>query len=402
MSPNKHVKPLKPFDPKKDLAVNESFSLRSLDSSSNTLSDLESGDSSEEPREGSGREIGSFKTKAPIVAGLVRVQTPEGLTLVAAANKTGEVHVLRSEADGLKPVVQFKLTGSIIRRPAIAGDVLYCTTREGNIYAVRLGLAAHREGGAPLKPEVLWQGAAGSGILTEPIATGKILIVAALKGLNAYEAYYQDESNKAIGKILWQYALSGTVSSPALSSGVIYVGTEDRHLYALNYGGSKVDMIWDYPANEAVRVKPCIYQKGDSVTAASIDGCVFSLHRESGAVRWVFIVKAPVYSGIISHLMGNEEYFFFGADNGNFYCLNHAGKQVWAHKTGAKIRTQALVEGNTICFGAEDNHFYGLDVRTGKMIFKFSTDGNVNGEPVIVDGIAYFGSTDTFVRALQL
>ena len=36
------------------------------------------------------------------------------------------------------------------------------------------------------------------------------------------------------------------------------------------------------------------------------------------------------------------------------------------------------------------------------MIFKFSTDGNVNGEPVIVDGIAYFGSTDTFVRTLQL
>lgn len=53
------------------------------------------------------------------------------------------------------------------------------------------------------KAQLLWQKKLSKGIHTKPIATGKILILAALDGLYAFEAYCQSPEEKAIGKELW-------------------------------------------------------------------------------------------------------------------------------------------------------------------------------------------------------
>jgi outer membrane protein assembly factor BamB len=122
--------------------------------------------------------------------------------------------------------------------------------------------------------------------------------------------------------------------------------------------------------------------------------------RRNGKYRWSYVTRSPIYSNIVATSIGNEDHFFFGADNGTFYCLNSLGKKVWTFQTNGKIRGEALVHGSRIYFGSEDNHLYCLNVRTGREVFKFATDGNINSRPLLVKDIIFFGSTDSFIHGV--
>jgi outer membrane protein assembly factor BamB len=403
MSNNPYVKPLKPFDPKKDLIVSESFKVDGASSKSDTLSDLESEDIDEELSSDAGREYCSFKTGGSVLGGIKQIETALHRIVLLVGNKRGELYLLTPDNKSLKPIMKSRIQGSIIRTPAYADGIIYCTTREGVVFAINTGLNDATGDSEPsLKPQIIWQQRMQKGILTEPIATGKILIIATLGGLYAYEAYYQGESAKSVGRPLWEKPLDGTVSTPRIHSGTIYIGSEDEHLYAFEYGGSKISHVWKYKANDAIRAKPCISQKGDCVLAASIDGSVYCLSIGGDKLKWIFIVKSSVYSNIISRVIGDQEFFYFGADNGFFYCLNNFGKKVWEFKTNGKIRTEAVISGSAIYFGCEDNNLYSLNAKTGSLNFKFSTDGNINGSPVIVDNLLFFGSTDSFIHGVNI
>jgi outer membrane protein assembly factor BamB len=399
---NPYVKSLKPFDPKKDLLVNEKFRIEGSQSQPDTLSDLEAEEGEAGLSGDAGKEYCSFKTGGPILGSIRLIPNTMNRTILLAGNKNGEVYLLTPEGSTLKPIIKFKIPGSIIRTPAYADGIIYCTTREGLVIAVNTGLKDATDNTKALQPEVIWQEKMPKGILTEPIATGKILIIASLGGLRAYEAYYESATAKAIGKSLWVIPIDGTVSTPLLHSGVIYIGSEDKHLYAFEYGGRSASPVWHYKANAAIRAKPTVSKRGNYILASSIDGSVYCLPSTGEKLRWVFIARAPIYSSIVSTIIDNEEFFYFGADNGIFYCLNTFGKEVWRFKTNGKIRTEPLIHENAIFFGCEDNHLYCLNIKTGKPNFTFSTDGNINGSPIIVDNILYFGSTDSFIHGIHL
>ena len=401
MANNPYVKPLKAFDPKKDLLVNESFKADDLFSREDTLGDLESGEPDGELQGDAGKELVSFRADAPVQAGILSVATALNTTVLIACNDKGGVYLLAPGQGSLTPVGKFKIPGSIIRTPAYSGGILYITTREGLIVAVNTGLGGQEGDGTSYKPSLLWQKRMAKGILSEPVATGKILIVAALDGVYGFEAYYQDDSSKAIGKLLWEKQLDGTVSSPTLHGGMIFIGTEDKKLCALEYGGSKAETKWTFDANAQIRNKPSISRDGRDVLAASIDGSVYCVDIRQKKLEWVFMVKAPVYSTIIPGTIDNAECYYFGDDNGMFYCVNSFGKSVWTFKTNGKIRTQALLDGGVVFFGSEDNNFYALNAKTGAMIFKFSTDGNINSTPVILENAIYFGANDSFIHGIS-
>ncbi len=401
MGTNQYVKPLKAFDPKTDLTINESFKSLVISSNADDLADLETGDFDEGIGGNAGKECCSYKTGGAIGAGILKVtDTPQGTVLIVS-NMQGEVYLLQLEQGSLNELDKFRIHGTIESTPSYADGILYITTKEGGIYAVNTGLAADREQsrGGP-KAEILWQQKLKKGILTEPVATGKMLVVASLGGLYCFEAYFKDEINKAIGKKLWAKRISGVASSPRIHGGQIFLGSEDRVLYALEYGGRNIGKSWSYKTSGAIRSKPCVSRKKDMVLAPTVDGFVYCVNRTSGKYLWNFVVRAPVVSNIVSAVLGTEEYFFFGADNGIFYCINSFGKRLWEFKTAGKIRSEALISGQYIFFGSEDNNLYALNIRNGNMVFDYSTDGNINSAPVLVDDTVFFGSTDSFVHGV--
>jgi outer membrane protein assembly factor BamB len=397
MNANPYLKPLKAFDPVKNLSINESFSSGRVESGSDTLSDLQSREST--VTNDSGQEFCQIKTGGPIVSGIEIVNNGDSGPALLVGNKSGEIYILRPTEQTFTVLSRMKIQGSIINTPSYQNGIIYCTTQEGIAYAIKTDISSSSK---EVKPKILWQKKFNKGILTEPLTTGKLLIIATLRGLFCFEAYYQDESNKSIGKLLWKYELEGIVSTPRIDSGIIFIASEDKQINAFDYGGNKISKLWSYKLSDAARTKACVSSMKNLVLVPTIDGFIYALDRTSGEFRWNFVVRSRILSPIVSAVQGNDEYFYFGADNGKFYCINAMGKQVWSFQGRGKIRSEALVDQDRVYFGSEDNMLYALNRTTGSPVFTFKTDGNINGRPLVIDRVIYFGSSDSFVHGVHL
>lgn len=66
----------------------------------------------------------------------------------------------------------------------------------------------------------------------------------------------------------------------------------------------------------------------------------------------------------------------------------------WAYKTGGPVRSTAAVVDGIAYFGSGDSCLYAIDARSGAEKWQFKTGGAVHSSPTIADGAVYFTSRD--------
>ena len=93
---------------------------------------------------------------------------------------------------------------------------------------------------------------------------------------------------------------------------------------------------------------------------------------------------------------------YFGDMNGNFYAVdNKNGIEAWSCKVCNPINSSAAIKGNTVCFEA-GNSLYGIDIKDGMLLWCYTASKNEpnlavdltdyhHSSPVIVNDVAYFG-----------
>ena len=127
----------------------------------------------------------------------------------------------------------------------------------------------------------------------------------------------------------WSYATGDRVhSSPAVANGVVYVGSDDHNVYALNAStGAK---LWSYTTGDVVDSSPAV--ANGVVYVGSYDGNVYALNASTGAKLWSYTTGASVYS---SPAVANGV-VYVGSDDGNVYALNAStGAKLWSYTTGS-------------------------------------------------------------------
>jgi len=114
----------------------------------------------------------------------------------------------------------------------------------------------------------------------------------------------------------WKFKTGGRVfSSPAIGlDGTIYVGSDDKHLYAIN---------------------------------------------PDGTLKWRFKTESDIdYS---SPAIGSEGTVYVGSDDKHLYALNPDGTLKWKFKTGGKVHSSpAIGLDGTIYVGSDDKHLYAI------------------------------------------
>jgi outer membrane protein assembly factor BamB len=83
--------------------------------------------------------------------------------------------------------------------------------------------------------------------------------------------------NASSGTLLWSYSVGASVSSsPSVANGVVYIGSEDAHVYAVN-ASSGVEL-WSYQTGYSIDSSPAVVN--GVVYVGSNDGIyAFSLKR---------------------------------------------------------------------------------------------------------------------------
>ncbi|WCL48371.1 outer membrane protein assembly factor BamB family protein [Leptospira sp. GIMC2001] len=388
---------LKEFDPKTRLRVDEVFHL----SSAGLQADDPLGDllvQSHSPGEAPGQAFQDFRTKGHITAGLVQVESPKGGQYFLSLNHRGEVILFEVKGGKAAPSWNITIPGAFYRGAVIVDGIAFVVTKQGTVTGLKLNWDAE---GKPLEPETIWQRAMNQTVFSKLLSTGKVLIVASMNSIHAYDCYAGGvgETGK-LGRKLWETRISGSVSSPEIGRGSVFIGCEDRHIYSYSYSADGLSSGWKVKTDGPIRSKPYLAKKGSFLLAGSMDGVLYAVEPNAGKILWTFPARNPIHSDIISFMEGNDEYFLFGNDSGTVFCLNFYGKEQWKYNTDGRIRSEFLIHENNVYFGSEDNHLYGLNKMTGKLVLKYATEGNINGSPIIFDNRLFVGSTDCFIHGI--
>ena len=197
-------------------------------------------------------------------------------------------------------------------------------------------------------------------------------------------------------KPLWEFACEDEVrSSPAVNRGVVYVGSYDYNLYALEAARGR--MLWKCPTKGGVVSSPCVWRR--LVLVGSEDGSLYAVDASRGIPVWDFATDGKVRSS--PRVIGGM--VFFGSDDTNFYALDAAtGELKWYFTTGGAVRSSAALFQDRIFFGSEDGFIYALKIHEGYPLWRYYIGRKIVSSPAVWERMLFFGAFDHYIYAFDV
>ena len=250
---------------------------------------------------------------------------------------------------------------------------------------------------------------------------------ATFRGDVAHTGVYAGAELSKFSKIQWQFHTKGQViSTPALANGVLYVGSDDHFLYALDAASGAVK--WKFQTESRVTSSPAV--SGGLVYFLSNDSNFYAVDAAAGTLKWKF-KTAGEHRYTATHLHGAEpaaetmpdpfDFYlsspavwngavYFGSGDGNIYALDAVtGALKWKFKTGDVVHASPAIANGVLFAGSWDSYFYALDAATGKEKWRFKTGEDpkihnqqgIQASAVVADGTVFFGCRDSNFYAVD-
>lgn len=234
----------------------------------------------------------------------------------------------------------------------------------------------------------IWSAETGDEVRGTPLYhEGMIYVGSYDKNLYALEA--------ASGKVAWKYASDGGITGKAaVSEGNIFFGSEDRRLHVVSSRTGKV--VWTYYADGPVRSSPRIAQ--GHVFFGSDDGFLHAVNTVSGRLSWKVEAGSPVRSTPFV----SDEHAFFGSEDGDFTCIDFRGDARWRFKAKRAITSSPTVVNDAVLFASMDGTLYSLEAKSGWAIWRFRLGKGSISSPAVEDGKIYIGAADNTIYCIDM
>ena len=273
---------------------------------------------------------------------------------VMLGNTDGELVVLR-HGKVMKELARNDMRYPIYTTPAVAHGTLYVVTQKF-LYAIQTP--------TDIAPAQAWPTFRGSPQLTG--VAGSTL---------------PDQLH-----VRWTYEAAGPITSTAaIADGIVYVGSEENMLYALDLATGALK--WQYQTQGAIESSPTVINKtaifGDEV------GVLYACDALTGVLRWKFETKGRIISSANPH----DDRVVFGSYDGVLYCLRVAdGHLIWKYQTEERLHGTPAVVGAYVLIAGCDAHLHVLELEGGTPVRKLVL-GSVTGCSPAVNGTRVFLGT---------
>lgn len=192
-------------------------------------------------------------------------------------------------------------------------------------------------------------------------------------------------------------------SGPVIAGDYIYLGSDDGSFFCLNKSDGSI--IWQYKvlfgsSGKRIFSTPVIYR--DRVMFGAYDGNLYCLNKNTGETDWVFfdadwIGSSPCIDQDKGVVFIGLEFGLFKKRGGVVAIDIKTGKALWKNytMTGLTHASPAYCDGVVVC-GCNDNFMYAFNSKTGEIIWKFETKGEVKYSACFDKKMSYviFGSMD--------
>ena len=179
-------------------------------------------------------------------------------------------------------------------------------------------------------------------------------------------------------------------SSPTVAAGILYVGSDDNHLYALDAGTS--ELRWKFDTGDPVQYQPTVNEGIVYVNARVGDEHkLHALDAVSGERIWVAEVAVAFTLESAPTVAGSQVYA--ASLTGDLYALNAlTGEVVWTFDPSTDPTAPLTVAGGKVYLTAASSDIYALDEASGRRIwaddYYLTPGGNDPDLPaVVVDGV---------------
>jgi eukaryotic-like serine/threonine-protein kinase len=247
------------------------------------------------------------------------------------------------------------------------------------------------------------------------------------RGNPAHTGVYATEGPRQLKGVKWVFKTGGyVISSPAVADGIVYIGSDDKNLYAIDAatGAEK----WRFATGQPIRSSPAVVDS--TVYFGSYDGYFYALESATGKLKWKFAIEGErrfeakglhglkpatqtlpdFWDFFLSSPVVGQGLVYFGCGDGHCYALDAAtGQLKWKFATQDVVHSSPALADGLVYFGSWDSYFYALDATTGAERWKFKTGEDkkrfnqvgIQSSPAVVDGVVYFGCRDSHLYALD-
>jgi len=306
---------------------------------------------------------------------------------------------------------KFATKGKVVSSPAVVGSTVYVGSGDHALYALDAATGALR-----------WRYRTGGPVDSSPaVADGIVYIVSRDGNLHAVDAVSGD------GR--WKFATGGErrftapgihgaiprtetmpdpfdtfLSSPAVVAGIVYFGSGDHHVYAVD--AKTGTLRWRHPTGNVVHATPAV--SGGIVYVGSWDRNLYALDARTGGLIWKFETgdDTDIYNqvGIASSAAVSGDTVYFGCRDGHLYAVDiRSGALKWAHDTrkGWVIASPAVTHGVVYFPTSDGQRFKALDATTGAPIHDVANKAVSFSSPAIVKNTAFYGTSDGWLQAFD-
>jgi len=307
---------------------------------------------------------------------------------------------------------RFQTGGPVLSSPAVDNGTVYFGSSDQDFYAVEQATG-----------KLKWKFHTESAVASSPAVANGTVYFGSFDG-----AFYALDA--ARGTLKWKFETEGErrfshrrlhglqpyaemmpdpwdfwMSSPAVANGMVYFGSGDSYVYALDAATGAVRH--KFPTGDVVHASPAI--AGGNLVIGSWDSFVYALDATSFKFKWSF-------QGGLDPQTGNQQGFqsspavaggtvYIGCRDSNVYALDLAtGKKKWAfNNAGSWVLTSPAVHDGKVYIGTSDSGlFHELDAATGAKLFTINGKVPYYASPAIANGALFLGTFDGRVQAFDV
>jgi outer membrane protein assembly factor BamB len=290
---------------------------------------------------------------------------------------------------GPGPRWQAKLGAPIYAMAAARDGVAYVGTTGGVFHAVRV-----RDG------SIAWTFAAGRPIHGEALVTDAHVYFACDDGhlykldrATGREVWRSDLGDAQVPRVLPHsavYDYDYQAPRPLLHEGVVYVGSGDGHLYAIDDAGGRLR--WRLATDAKVRTAAIVV--GERIVFGSLDGKVRAVDRRTGVVDWTTDLRGAVTT--TPALIGGR--IVTGGRGAVLVALDPgSGAVTWRSLFwGSWVESEPVAYDDRLYIGSSDlRRVSALDPRDGRVAWRTDVAGSAWGRPAVTSRTVYAGVVGT-------
>jgi outer membrane protein assembly factor BamB len=162
-------------------------------------------------------------------------------------------------------------------------------------------------------------------------------------------------------------------------------------------GPHAVRVAWSVDVGGAVEAQVVASRDAQTLYAATLEGALFALARDTGETRWRADLGGRAYA---TPCVGPDGTIYAGSDAKKFRALTPDGKVVWTIETDGEADTGAFVAEGLVVFAA------GRSVHAarkgGDVAWRFEAKGKVFTAPALAKDLVVFGSQDHHAYAVRV